>query len=134
MPTKAVKLILPNRIGAVAFLRQFFYNSKMIKPLEITGKDNPKIKFLRQLQRKKYRDKFGKFMVENAVIIGEALKAGIFFESIFLTRDFIDKNKERFDEICGRAKVQEYYLIDERINKSFSSLITAPGICAVYAK
>lgn len=105
-----------------------------MKPLEITSKDNPKIKFLRQLQQKKYRDEFGKFIVENAVIIGDALKAGAFFESIFMTRDFIKKNEEKFNEISRQTKVKTYYLIDEKINKSFSSLITAPGVCAVYSK
>ncbi len=105
-----------------------------MKPFKITSRDNPKIKFLRQLQQKKYRDKFGKFVVENAVIIGDALKAGIFFESIFVTQDFINKHKEKYEEICGQAKVKEYYLIDEKTNESFSSLITAPGICAVYSK
>ncbi len=105
-----------------------------MKPFEITSRDNPKIKFLKQLQQKKYRDKFGKFTVENAVIICDALKSGIFFESIFITRDFINRNEDKFNEISHKEKFKEYYLIDEKINKSFSSLITAPGICAVYSK
>ncbi len=105
-----------------------------MKSFEITSKDNPKIKFIKQLQQKKYRDKFGKFIVENAVIICDALKAGIFFESIFITKDFIKKNKEKFYEISSQTRVKEYYLIDEKINKSFSNLFTAPGICAIYSK
>ena len=59
-----------------------------MKPLKIISRDNPKIKFLKQLQQKKYREKYEKFFVENAVIICDALKSGFFFESIFVTEDF----------------------------------------------
>ncbi len=104
------------------------------KILEITSKNNLKIKFLRQLGQKKYRDESGKFLVENAVIIQDALKAGIIFDAIFFTKDFIDKNKEKFEFIIEKGGVSEYCLIDEKINKSFSALDTAPGIAAVYFK
>lgn len=105
-----------------------------IKILEITSKDNAKIKILKQLGQKKYRDESGKFLVENAVIIQDALKAGIIFDAIFATKDFIEKNKEKFDFIIEKSGANEYYLIDEKINKSFSALDTAPGIAAVYSK
>ncbi|MBU4338453.1 RNA methyltransferase [Patescibacteria group bacterium] len=104
------------------------------KALEITSKDNAKIRILKQLGQKKYRDESGKFLAENAVIISDALKAGIVFDAIFVTKDFIEKNKEKFDFIIANSKAREYYLIDEKINKSFSSLDTAPGIAAVYSK
>ncbi len=105
-----------------------------MKPLEIISRDNPKIKFLKQLRQKKYRDKFEKFFVENAVIICDALESKFFFESLFVTENFIEKNKEKFDFILKHTKANEYYLISEKINKSFSSLDTAPGICAIYHK
>lgn len=105
-----------------------------VKILEITSKDNAKIKILKQLGQKKYRDEAGKFLVENAVIIQDAIKAGIIFDAIFFTEDFIEKNREKFDFIVTESKTDEYYLIDEKINKSFSALDTAPGIAAVYSK
>ncbi|MFZ2970369.1 MAG: RNA methyltransferase [Minisyncoccia bacterium] len=105
-----------------------------LKINEITGKDNAKIKLLKQLGMKKYRDESGKFLVENAVMIHDAAKAGIVFDSIFVTEDFAERNREIFDSIVDRSKAREYYLIDEKINRSFSSLDTAPGIAAVYSK
>ncbi|MCK4592680.1 RNA methyltransferase [Candidatus Parcubacteria bacterium] len=105
-----------------------------MKPIEIMSRDNPKIKFLKQLQQKKYRDKFEKFFVENAVLICDALKSDFFFESLFVTEDFIKKNKKKFDFILSRTNAKEYYLISEKINRSFSNLDTAPGICAIYHK
>lgn len=104
------------------------------KILEITSKDNAKIKILKQLGQKKFRDESGKFLVENAVIIQDAAKAGISFDAIFFTKDFISKNKEKFEFIIEKSNTSEYYLIDEKINKSFSSMDTAPGIAAVYSK
>ena len=105
-----------------------------MKSLEIISRDNPKIKFLKQLQQKKYRDKFEKFFVENAVLICDALRSEFFFESLFATENFIEKNKEKFDFILDHTNAKEYYLISEKINKSFSNLDTAPGICAIYHK
>ncbi len=105
-----------------------------MKQTEITSKDNPKIKFLKQLGQKKYRDESGNFLVENAVIIHDAVKAGVGPESLFAAKDFIEKNKEKFEFILKHSGISEYYLIDEKINKSFSALDTAPGIAAVYSK
>ena len=105
-----------------------------LKIIEITSKDNAKIKELKKLGQKKYRNENGKFLVENAVIIYDTIKAGISFESIFVTAEFIEKNKAKFEAIIKRNKISEFYLIDEKINKSFSSMDTAPGIMAVYSK
>ncbi len=103
-------------------------------PFEIKSKDNSKIRFLKQLGRKKHRDETGKFLVENAVIIFDAAKAGIIFDSLFVTKNFIEKNKDKMDGMIGQVGAKDYYLIDEKINKSFSSLETAPGIAAAYQK
>ncbi len=105
-----------------------------MKQIEITSKDNPKIKFLGQLGQKKYRDESGKFLVENAVIACDAARAGIRAESLFFTKDFAEKNKEKFDFLIADSDTSEYYLIDEKINRSFSALDTAPGVAAVYSK
>ncbi len=105
-----------------------------MKLIEIISKDNSKIKFLKQLQQKKYRDKFEKFFVENAILICDALRSEFFFESLFVTENFIKKNKKKFDFILDHTNTKEYYLISEKINRSFSNLDTAPGICAIYHK
>jgi len=108
------------------------FNERQI--IEITSQENSKIKELRRLGQKKYRQESGKFLVENAVIIQDATKAGVFFEAIFVTAEFIEKNKAKFEAIIKKSNVNEYYLIDEKINKSFSALDTASGIVAIYAK
>ena len=105
-----------------------------LKVIEITSKDNAKIKELRKLGQKKYRNESGKFLVENTIIVHDATKAEFSFESIFVTAEFIEKNKEKFEAVIKGSKISEFYLIDEKINKSFSSMDNAPGIMAVYSK
>jgi len=97
----------------------------------ITSKDNDKIKFLRKLNNKKFRKLNDKFLVENLIIIEDAQKAGDDFVELFVTHDFIKKNRDRFESI---TKNSGYFLIDHKINKSFSNLDTPSGICAVYEK
>ena len=105
-----------------------------MKPIEIINRNNPKIKFLKQLQQKKYRDQFQKFFVENTVLICDALESEFFFESLFVTENFIKKNEKKFEFILDHTNAKEYYLISEKVNRSFSNLDTAPGICAIYHK
>ena len=132
--------------------------------IEIESKDNPKIKHLRKLKNKKYRDEYSEFLVENFTTIKDAFQAGYKFKQLFITDEFLsprssanlvceangasgipfagEKNKASRAELDGIEKMlnvelssmEESYLIDERINESFSNLKTAPGICAVYDK
>ncbi|MDP2683684.1 MAG: RNA methyltransferase [bacterium] len=100
---------------------------------KITSIDNEKIKHLRKLNQVKYRKEFGQFFVENVVIIRDALLGGYKYQQLFVTPEFVDKNNGLYKEIVGQAGEKEIYIIDEKINKSFSNLDTAPGICAVYS-
>lgn len=99
----------------------------------IISKENEKIKFLKKLSLHKYREESGKFFIENAATIYDAAQAGYFFEALFTTQEFISKNK-KFAFLTEKIKSAEYYLIDGKVNKSFSNLDTPSGICAVYEK
>jgi RNA methyltransferase, TrmH family len=100
--------------------------------LKITSAQNDKIKLLEKLGRKKYRQKLGMFAVENLAIIRDALKSGYDFDSLFITQEFADKNKEALDHLKNKSKSSYFYLIDQKINKKFSSLDTPSGIAAIY--
>lgn len=98
--------------------------------INIESKDNPKIKHLRKLNNKKYRDKYLEFLVENFTTINDAFNAGYKFKQVFITNEFFKKNKAEIENFSSG----ECYLINNRINESFSNLDTASGICAVYDK
>ena len=98
--------------------------------LEIKSKDNSKIKYLRKLNQKKYRDEYSEFLVENFVTIKDAFCSSFKAKQFFVTEEFYEKNKAEIKKMS----VEETYLIDQRINESFSDLKTASGVCVVYDK
>lgn len=102
--------------------------------INIASKDNEKIKTLRKLKQRKFRDKCGRFLVENLSIIHDAATAGIYAEALFVTQEFLVKNEAAFAVVLEKSAVKEYYLISPAVNASFSNLEKPAGICAVYAK
>ncbi len=104
----------------------------MENPEKITSPQNGGIKLLKKLSLKKYRNETGKFAVENLAIIYDGLQSGYDFESLFVTEDFIKKNKEKFEYLQNISKSDKFYLIDEKLNKHYSELETPSGITAIY--
>ena len=102
--------------------------------ITIESADNNKIKLLRKLNQKKFRNNNNQFFIENTVIINDAMEVGVKFEDFFVTEEFLLKNEEWVEKILEKSEVKEYYIINEKINKSFSNLDTPPGICAIYQK
>ena len=98
--------------------------------IEIESKDNLKIKHLRKLNQKKYRDEHSEFLVENFITIKDSFQSGFKAKQLFVTEEFFEKNKAEIEKML----IDETYLINEGINGSFSNLNTPSGICAVYKK
>lgn len=99
--------------------------------LPITSKDNDKIKLLKKLQLKKYRDEESLFVVENLKIILDAAASGFKPEQLFLTPVLLAKNELKLKKIIDDEST---FLFDEKINKAASTLDTPSGIIAVYQK
>lgn len=104
-----------------------------MKLTSISSQKNTQIKWLKKLVFKKYRRQQNKFTVENLAIIYDALKSGYDFDELFVTQEFIDKHKEKFEYIQKKSKADVCYLMDESLNKHYSQLDTPSGITAVYA-
>jgi len=83
---------------------------------------------------KKYRNKFGKFLVENIAIIYDAIKSGYKPEALFITQELLDKNSERVKFIIENISDNNSFIILEKANRYFSSLDTSTGITVVYNK
>lgn len=104
----------------------------MATALVIKSTSNEGIKHLKSLNQKKYRKEDSQFIVENFKTIYDSRKENIEIEELFVTEEFINKNQEKFNELINDLKLDEYFLIDEHVNESFSSLETPSGICALY--
>lgn len=98
----------------------------------ITSKDNEKIKALAKLGQKKYRRETGRFVVENLVIIQDALKAGYEFVELYLTEEFEADHTEAVRELTAGSLANRCVTFDDRLNKYCSQLDTPSGIMAVY--
>jgi len=105
-----------------------------MKTLDITSKENEKIKLLKKLQQKKYRDEHSLFVVENLSTIYDALKSGFIPESLFVTDVFKQQQPAKLELILKKPELKSFYVINQKLNKIFSNLETPSGICAVYPK
>lgn len=100
----------------------------MITPIE--SQTNVKIKLLKKLQLKKYRQKFGQFVVENFKIIHDGASAHHLPDAVFVTHEWISQYPQDVD-FLERLGVP-LYAISAQINTHFSSLETPSGIAAIY--
>lgn len=96
----------------------------------IASPTNEKIKSLKKLMRKKNRDEAGLFLVENLVIIHDAIRAGFQPVTLFITEELEQSGDERVDYILHNST--ETYRINNRVNQAFSTLATPSRIAAVF--
>ncbi len=99
---------------------------------KITSSNNEKIKYLKKLGDKKYRDKSGEFLVENLRIIHDVTETGIKPVSLFVSEDLLENPDKRLEYILNNT--DDYFVINEKVNKYYSSLVTPSGISAVFKK
>lgn len=96
--------------------------------MKITSIANKKIKLLKKLNQKKYRDQLNLFKIENAKIIVDAFEAGYCFENIFVTDELAKKIDKKI------LSPEKTIIITDKVSQYFSDLKTASGVCAVYKK
>ena len=96
----------------------------------ITSSANKTVKYLKKLQSKKERDVAGQFVVENLVIIHDALAAGFKPVSLFITPALRQVPDDTLTLVLKKAG--DVIVINEKVNKAFSALATPPGIAALY--
>ncbi len=101
---------------------------------KIISKDNKKIKFLKKLGTKKYRNKFGKFLVENITIIYDGLNSGHNPKALFVTQEILDSGCNKIKFIIEKVGLENIFIVSENMNKYFSSLEAPSGIAAIYNK
>ena len=98
----------------------------------IESVSNEKIKALKKLGKKKFRDETGHFLVENLRIIHDAMQDGFVPVQLFITEIFLESQDKRLKFVIENA--EEIFMINEKINKAFSALSTPSGICAIFKK
>lgn len=84
----------------------------------ITSLDNEKVKKYRKLQKKKYREEYGEFIVEGMHLVLEAFKTGLIIELIL-------EEDEALPLDCP------YVYVTKEIMEKISTMITAPTVMAL---
>jgi len=92
---------------------------------EINSNSNKNYKLCIQLSLKKYRDRYGLYLVEGDNLVAEALKHGVEIESIFISEDYSDPD--------GLHYLKPYILSNKLFN-NISQTETSRGIAAVVRK
>jgi len=99
----------------------------------ITSDSNPKIKRIKELSRKKYRDKYGEYVIEGSKIIEHAVETGAKLTSIFITEDFYNHSGEN-SILRDVFEKMETYIVPEKLFKEISTTDTPQGILGIVKK
>ncbi|MDD2511257.1 MAG: RNA methyltransferase [Syntrophomonas sp.] len=95
--------------------------------LEISSKDNQKIKYAVRLKQKSFRKQETCFLIEGRNMMEEALKHPKLLRQIFVEPKFADE----YIELSQQHPEWECYMVDERLMKHISDTENPPGIVAV---
>jgi TrmH family RNA methyltransferase len=92
------------------------------------GAHNPRLDRVRALRTKKGRREQGRFAIEGATLLHEAVRSGVRIEELYGTPEALESAPSARDLEAGGVPA---YRVDERTMRRLSDLETAPGLVAV---
>ena len=98
---------------------------------EITSKENRIFRHALSLKRKKYRDQFGEYLIEGPNLLKEALKEGLWVETVFV-RPVMTSEEE--DIISEGDLEKKTYCLSEALFSELKDTETSQGIITVIRK
>ena len=103
-------------------------NLNKLNMREITSKNNQIFKFFQKLESKKYRDRFGLYLIEGENLIEEAHKNGAQFQEILIRMG----EGERF--IKPWMEDDKVYLVEQKLFAEIAQTETSQGVIASVVK
>ncbi|HYF83071.1 MAG TPA: RNA methyltransferase [Clostridia bacterium] len=100
----------------------------------IQSNTNKTIKYIKALQLKKYRDEYGKFIIEGEKLLKEALDYKASISMVLFSESFAES--ERYGELEAALKSSNIplYYSDERVFKEVGETETPQGVIAIVDK
>ena len=95
----------------------------------ITSKDNEKIKEIKKLKEKKYREETNLFVVEGIKIVKEAIEYDADIQKIVISNDAIGYEVD--EEVLKIIQKYEVMIVSQNVFESISDVKTPQGILAV---
>jgi len=99
----------------------------------ITSKENEKVKHIKKLKDKKYRDEFGQYIIEGIKMIEEAIAEHVDIESIVICEDCI-KSATLSEAILYEIAKYDCIYVTENILVNLTGVINPQGILAIINK
>jgi len=97
----------------------------------ISSTSNQYIKFIRQIRKKKERDRSGKFYIEGLRLIGEALRTDFPLESILYCHDLLTSDFGEYAIEEGKKKGIDVIGVTKEVFKSFALKDGPQGLAAI---
>lgn len=97
---------------------------------KISSKDNSKLKLIKSLSKKKYRDQSGKFLVESVKFIADAINLDADIDFVV----FDERNTDKNLLILLEEKDIETYSIEAKVFSNICDTISTQGAIAVASK
>lgn len=99
----------------------------------ITSKDNEKIKYIKKLKDKKYRDETSKYIIEGIKMLEEAIKEKADIDTIIICEECI--KKETLDsKFLYEIANEECIYVTEKIFNTLTDVVNPQGILAIINK
>ena len=93
----------------------------------ITSKENPKLKLVKKLHSKKYRQKEQKFIIENIKTILDAQKQGISPVELYIHEEKVDQYLTEFSQ-----EATAIFTVEKSLFQNISTLEASSGMIAIY--
>lgn len=121
-------------IGISLIIRNLWVNMK-----KITSQDNRILKLYQQLENKKYRDKFGKYIIEGPNLIEEALKNDVLPECIVISDAYLERPElkqlcENYNRALLQGKEDRLLLLEDKLFQRLTQTETSQGIFGIVSK
>ncbi len=100
----------------------------------IQSLENPKIKTIRSLHMKKYRNKLNKYLIEGKRIVKEAIKHHIPIDAIVLSATYLNNIQDLDRVMLENLKDVEILQVTDKVFHSLTTTKTPQGILAVVSK
>ena len=99
----------------------------------ITSKDNEKIKHIKKLKEKKYRDMYNEYLIEGIKIVEEAIRENVNIKTIIICDD-CDIETSISEELRYEIAKRECIYVPEKIFITLTDVTTPQSIMAVVEK
>ncbi|MBN7774238.1 TrmH family RNA methyltransferase [Clostridium aminobutyricum] len=106
---------------------------------KITSQDNKIMKLYQQLENKKYRDKYGKYLIEGPNVIEEALQNRVLPESLIVSESYWERSElkqlcNQYGKLKNSNPEESLFLVEDKLFLKLMQTEHSQGIIGIVQK